>query len=86
MTLGLAVEGLYLAPLGVFRFLHPPLLIPWSAIAECEDGSFLWWRWTDVHLRDGGPRVRLYGQLAESAADLWREYRDRPPKAMPAAG
>ena len=32
LTLGASQEGLYLACMFLFRFLHPPLLIPWSEI------------------------------------------------------
>ena len=32
LTLGTSQEGLYLASMFLFRFMHPPLLIPWSEI------------------------------------------------------
>jgi len=32
LTLGASQEGLYLACVFLFRFMHPPLLIPWSEI------------------------------------------------------
>lgn len=32
LTLGANQEGLYLACMFLFRFMHPPLLIPWSEI------------------------------------------------------
>jgi hypothetical protein len=32
LTLGTSPEGLYLASMFLFRFMHPPLLIPWSEI------------------------------------------------------
>ncbi len=32
LTLGVNQEGLYLASMFLFRFMHPPLLIPWSEI------------------------------------------------------
>jgi hypothetical protein len=32
LTLGVSPEGLYLASMFLFRFMHPPLLIPWSEI------------------------------------------------------
>lgn len=33
LTLGASQEGLYLACMFLFRFMHPPLLIPWSEIS-----------------------------------------------------
>src|SRR5689334_20614770 len=32
LTLGVNQEGFYLAPMFLFRFMHPPLLIPWSEV------------------------------------------------------
>jgi hypothetical protein len=32
LTLGASENGLYLASMFLFRFMHPPLLIPWSEI------------------------------------------------------
>ena len=32
LTLGTSQEDLYLASMFLFRFMHPPLLIPWSEI------------------------------------------------------
>jgi hypothetical protein len=32
LTIGVSQQGLYLASMFPFRFMHPPLLIPWSEI------------------------------------------------------
>jgi hypothetical protein len=32
LTIGISPEGLYLASIFLFRFMHPPLLVPWSEI------------------------------------------------------
>ena len=32
LTLGASQEGLYLSSMFLFRFMHPPLLIPWGEI------------------------------------------------------
>jgi hypothetical protein len=32
LTLGTSTDGFYLASMFLFRFMHPPLLIPWSEI------------------------------------------------------
>jgi hypothetical protein len=74
MTIGLAPDGVYLAPFLLLRFLHKPLLIPWSAIADCSGDSFLWVRWVDVTLREDGPAIRLYGDPGEA---VWGEWRVR---------
>ena len=73
ITIGLTDAGLYLLPLILFRFGHPPLLIPWRDIRECKDGSFLWVHWVDMVLRERVV-IRLYGGLAD---DAWGEWRSR---------
>jgi len=32
LTIGVSPQGLYLASMFLFRFMHPPLLVPWSEI------------------------------------------------------
>jgi hypothetical protein len=32
LTIGASPQGLYLASMFLFRFMHPPLLVPWSEI------------------------------------------------------
>jgi hypothetical protein len=32
LTIGVSPRGLYLASMFLFRFMHPPLLVPWSEI------------------------------------------------------
>jgi hypothetical protein len=32
LTIGVSQQGLYLASMFLFRFMHPPLLVPWSEI------------------------------------------------------
>jgi len=74
MTVGLTPQGLYLAPFVLLRFQHHPLLISWSAISDCNEGSFLWARWVDLTLQGGGTVIRLYGGIGEAA---WGEWRSR---------
>jgi hypothetical protein len=85
VTVGFAPAGLYLAPLFVFRLFHPPLLIPWGAISSLDEGSFLWSRWANITLRDGGPTIRLYGSSVDTASGYWGKYRNAPRIPMPAA-
>jgi len=43
-TLVVAASGLYLRPLVIFRFAHPPLLIPWESITRVDLGQSFWGR------------------------------------------
>lgn len=72
VTLSLSSAGLHLAILFVFRFHHPPLLIPWSAIVRCEEGSLLGFRWTEVEVRDADPLIRIYAGAGAAVAAEWR--------------
>jgi hypothetical protein len=72
VTVSLAPVGLHLAVLVFFRFRHPPLLIPWTAIAGCEEGSAFGFRWTDVAVRDADPAIRIYGGAGAAVAAEWR--------------
>ena len=74
VTVGLGTAGLALAPIAVFRFRHPPLLIPWTAIARCEDGSLLGFGWKDVAVRDVEPTLRFYGAVGDAVEAEWRRF------------
>jgi hypothetical protein len=72
MNVGTGAAGLHLAPLAIFRFRHPPLLIPWNAVVSCEDGSALGFRWMDVTVRDVEPTLRFYGRVGDAVEEAWR--------------
>jgi hypothetical protein len=72
VTVSLTPAGLHLAVLVVFRFRHPPLLIPWTAIVRCEQGAFLGFGWTDVASRDADPVIRIYAGAGAAVAEEWR--------------
>jgi hypothetical protein len=77
VTISLTSAGCHLAVLFVFRFRHPPLLIPWTAIVRCEEGSLLGFGWTDVEVRDADPVIRIFGGPGQAVAEEWRR-RSRP--------
>jgi hypothetical protein len=72
VTVGLTSVGLYLGVLAILRFRHPPLLIPWNAIRQCEEDAFLGLHWTDVEVRDADPVIRVVGAAGEAVAQEWR--------------
>jgi hypothetical protein len=86
MKIGLTSDGLYLIPSVLFRFRHPPLLIPWAEITECRPGSFLWVQWIDITLRPG-PVIRLYGRVGNAAWSDWRlrMHKERGQQLLPNA-
>jgi hypothetical protein len=72
VTIAVTPGGLYLAVLFFFRFRHPPLLIPWTAIVRCEEGTFLGFGWTDVEVRDADSVIRIFGGPGAAVAQRWR--------------
>ena len=75
LTLGTCQEGLYLAIMFLFRFMHPPLLIPWSEIKvrRKEGWVFEYVIFTMGHELAIPLRIRgkLGAKLRESAGNCW---------------
>lgn len=42
LTVGCSPEGLYIAMIPLFRFRHPPLLVPWHEIAVSRRKIIFW--------------------------------------------
>jgi hypothetical protein len=55
LTIGIGTQGLYLASMFLFRFMHPPLLIPWSDQGAKAEGVGLRVRDPDYGTRVGNP-------------------------------
>ena len=75
LTLGATQESLYLAVMPLFRFMHPPLLVPWSEIRVrrskgwfFEYVTFTMGRELAVPLRI---RAKLAGRLRDVAGSRW---------------
>lgn len=66
-------EGIGLSVVFPFRFRHPPMTIPWSAIASCEKGWFRMWPGVDVRLR-GGQRIVFRGRVSGALHETWLRY------------
>jgi hypothetical protein len=81
VTLGVTVRGLYLTPMFMFRFMHAPVLIPWSEITDWDEGGFFWFKWLEVETRSGGARIRLPWGIGDVARSQWRQARLTAPAA-----
>ena len=75
LTLGVSQQGLYLASMLLFRFMHPPLLVPWSEIkVRKSKGWFVEYvTFTIGHELAIPLRIRgkLAAKLRESAGNFW---------------
>jgi hypothetical protein len=75
LTLGCNLEGLYLSTMPLFRFRHPPLLIPWNEISISQR-QILFFRFVRLSLgRDLDIPLYLRLKLADkvrcAAGDYW---------------
>jgi hypothetical protein len=75
LTLGASPQGLYLASMFLFRFMHPPLLVPWSEIKVRRKKG---WVFETVIFTMGHElaiplriREKLAAKLRESAGNYW---------------
>ena len=75
LTLGVSQQGLYLASMFLFRFMHPPLLVPWSEIKvrRSKGWFFEYVTFTLGHELAIPLRIRkkLAAKLQESAKTCW---------------
>jgi hypothetical protein len=68
-NLVMAESGLYLYHDFWLRFMHPPLLIPWSEVRWLREIKFLWWRSYEIDLA-GVTTMRV----RPTAIEAMREY------------
>jgi hypothetical protein len=75
LTIGVNPQGLYLASVLLFRFMHPPLLIPWSEIKvrRRKGWVFEYTIFTMGHELEIPLWIRekLAAKLRESAGSYW---------------
>jgi small-conductance mechanosensitive channel len=75
LTLGVSQQGLYLASMFLFRFMHPPLLVPWSEIKVRRRKGWFFEYVTLTLGHELAIPLRIRGALAmklrESAGNCW---------------
>jgi hypothetical protein len=79
-TVGISDGGLYLAAPLLFRFLHPPTLIPWRSIRRCDEGRFVR-TWVDCEVLGPDVTVRVYGSFGEVVRSKWQRMQLPAPAA-----
>jgi hypothetical protein len=75
LTLGVSQQGLYLASMFLFRFMHPPLLVQWSVIKVRRNKGWVFEYVTFTMGHELAIPLRIRGKLAaklrESAGNCW---------------
>jgi hypothetical protein len=75
LTLGVSQQGLYLASMFLFRFMHAPLLVPWTEIKVQRSNGWVFEYVTFTLGHELAIPLRIRGNLAtklrESAGNGW---------------
>ena len=74
--------GISLSTLFIFRFMHPPIFIPWAEIISCQKGWFLFWPGVELRLKDSSSRVVLRGWTGSAALNQWQQRHEMPIKVV----
>jgi hypothetical protein len=70
--------GFRLAIFFPFRFMSPPLFIPWDAIESVSPGRFLFSRYSLIRLNRGWPVIALRGAAGDRVAARFSERASAP--------
>jgi hypothetical protein len=68
-------RGIRLSIFFLFRFLSPPLFIPWEEVSSVEERRFLFFRHTVIHLRDRWQEISLVGKAARCVQEVFARVR-----------
>ncbi len=71
MDVAVGPHGIYCVPTLLFKFRHPPILIPWSAVSGCEGTPWFLRRVTRVAVQKWPSPVRVFGQAGEAILEQW---------------
>lgn len=64
-------KGFALSILFLFRFSHPRLVVPWSAVERCEPVRYWFMNCIAMHIRGFRRRILLDGSLAKKVVEQW---------------
>jgi len=61
--------GIALSVFPLFRFFHPRLSIPWSAVSDCKRERFWFMSCTAVYVSEPQTRMRFFGRVGREIYD-----------------
>jgi hypothetical protein len=64
-------QGFRLGILFLFRFLSPPLFIPWASVDSVVEKRFLLMRYTAIRIRENWPVVSFYGKAGKRILETY---------------
>ena len=63
LTVTVSENGLGMAIMFPFRFLSPPIFIPWGQVTNVSEGRFLFFRHVVIQPVNHWARIKLYGKV-----------------------
>ena len=75
LTIQVGTEGIGLSILPLFRILHPPLFIPWSAVSDCKQEKFWFLTHRALYLAEPKTRLLFRGRVAAAVSNYWERHR-----------
>jgi hypothetical protein len=60
----------------LIRFMHPKLVIPWSAVQRCEPVKFWFVKYIAVYINGFKQRILFSGSLGQTILDTWTRERE----------
>jgi len=64
-------KGFRLAILFLFRFLSPPLFIPWERVESVVERRFLFMRYAAIRVRESWPNLSFYGKAGKGILEAY---------------
>ncbi len=68
-------EGFRVAILFLFRFLSPPLLIPWSKVESVIEKRFFFMRYAAIRIRENWPVLSFCGKAGKRILETYARVR-----------
>lgn len=85
LTVRVGDAGVGLETNSLFRYKHPPLLIPWQAIRDCRRFSFLFYSGALLRVEEPSVRIAIGGRAGAVILERWAGIHE-PARAPAPAG
>lgn len=69
-----ADTGFRIAIVFPFRFLSPPIFVPWEAVGAVESRTFLFFKYCVIRLRRGWPAIAIRGAASGAIAEMFARH------------
>ncbi len=73
LTISVSSHGIGFAAALPFRFLSPPLLIPWSQISQVSRGEYFFVPTVRIRLKEHWVMIQVRGQVGEKVVEIARK-------------